>query len=139
MSRERVKRLTDQQKKEMTYLSLLVLSFRDNNILPELLYLLDTDVFIKLINVYSGKCIRIPSKDEILKSFQVLMYYYEVEIGHKDEKAFFKKHHITKKWPGGIRHRITKLKKQLKMTTIPKEFCKSDFLKKLQEVLWKKI
>ncbi len=90
--------MTEQERKELLYISLLALSaahfpkWKDNSAIeiPELLYILEPDIFLKLVSAYPKKRIRIPSKDEIMKTMKFIMYYQEVLIKGKSRELFLK-------------------------------------------------
>lgn len=134
----RIKKLSEQHKKEMLYMAMVSLSFRSSDIIPELLHIMDSETFIKMVNIYAGKCLKMPSKREIARGFQVLLYHHDVKICGMDEDEFFKKHDITLKWISGIRQRARKFANSLDTLKLPKGFARTGFIKKLEGTLWKK-
>lgn len=129
--------LTEQDKKNLTYMALLLLASKGDAIIPELLYLLDNASFLKLVKTYPAQTIRIPSGDEITKALQVVMYYAEVLIRGESSKDFFRKAGVTrrsKRRQNKIHEDATMFRNHLKSEKyrIPAYFLQSDLLKTIQ-------
>lgn len=133
--------MPEEEFKEILYIALLMLSStsKDPRIIPELMYLLDADTFIRLVNVYSGKSIKIPSKDKLLKAIKTVTYYYHVEIKGADPETVRRTYDISKYTERHIKRKVDFFKKQIreKKFNIPKHFRSSELMKGVYEDIWK--
>lgn len=138
--------LTNQEKKEMLYISLLALSaaplrWATNTAceVPELLYILEPDVFLKLSSVYPKKIVRIPSKQELVKTMKLIKYYQDVLIKGKSREQFLKdsKLIMAKSFSLETERKAKELRANLKSCgfKIPAAFMQSGLLKTIQEDL----
>jgi hypothetical protein len=133
--------MPEEEFKEILYIALMMLSSssKDPRIIPELMYLLDADTFIRLVNVYSGKSIKIPSKDKLLKAIKTVTYYYHVEIKGADPETVRRTYDITKYTERHIKRRVDFFKKKIRERkfSIPKHFRSSELMKGVHEEIWK--
>jgi len=132
--------MPEEEFKEIMYVALLMLSStsKDPRIIPELMYLLDADTFIRLVNVYSGKSIKIPTKDKLLKAIKTVTYYYHVEIKGADPETVRRTYDITKYTERHIKRRVDFFKKKIRdrKFSIPKHFRTSKLMKGVYENIW---
>lgn len=129
----------DKEFTELLFVSLLILSAKKQKIVPELLYVMDASTFLDLVNVFSGKTIKIPDKKKLLVSLKTVAYYYHVEIKKESSVSVCKKYGINKL---AEKHMIRRMKSYIyKLKTlkddIPPEFRKSELMKGLYNEIWK--
>jgi len=89
-----ISKLIDQSKTEdLLFLSGIILNYlntenSDNkkkySILPELFSTLGIDTTINLIKYFGGESIKIPSHEEMVQSFLIIICYYKKKIENKD-------------------------------------------------------
>ena len=129
----------DKEYKELLYVALMMLSSKDRHIIPELLYIMDSDTFIRLINIYSGRSIKVPSKPEIIKAINTIVYYYHVEVNGEDPEVICKRLKITGHHQRHIRRRVSLFKSRLKNDNlnIPGYMRSSKLMKGIYDDLWK--
>lgn len=138
--------LSEQEKKELSYISLILMISSDevfgtcsvkNSIVPEMVYVLNTESFIGLMKHFPGQWIRIPSVSEMKRALDVIAYYYHTEVKGEVKKDVLHKLHLLEKDKRLITPRINNLKKFFKDSNfkIPDSMCTTDFMKKLQKQL----
>ncbi len=129
----------DDEYKELMYVALMMLASKDRHTIPELLYIMDADTFLRLVEVYSGRSIKIPSKSHLVKAIKTIAYYYHVEINGEKPESVRRKYNITKYNERHIKRRVTFFKKKAreKKFNIPRYFRSSKLLKGIYEDLWK--
>jgi hypothetical protein len=84
----------------------ILYSRNEGNLLPELLMVMDLDDILKIVDIYGGKLIRIPEKEDLLKELQVVVYYYLVHclrVSNSDIQKILK---ITPNQARGIEDKI---------------------------------
>lgn len=105
---------------EMYYISLLLLSSLKKKCysnIPELSLILDEENLLRLINVYGGQTITIPTKEEVKKYLQIVMVYYYSEIKGLQIKEAMKKAGASDN--AAILKNVYKLRNLLEESKIP--------------------
>ena len=70
---------------EYFYLAMTVLNMRDELNIPELLAVIDPLQMLKLIDVFGGRYIRVPTREELDKAFSVILYHHHIVINGGNE------------------------------------------------------
>ena len=68
------------EQKFLNVVSIVLYGDDTNKDLAELFSLVDFDSFIKIINLFDGRTIKFPSKEEIKEAIEIALYYYYKEI-----------------------------------------------------------
>ena len=79
---------------EIYYISLLLLANvkkKGYSNIPELSLILDEDNFLRLLDVYGGQTIKIPTKADVRRYLQTVMVYYYTEMKGYSMKEALKK------------------------------------------------
>ena len=97
-------------------------------IFPELLFLFDIKVVMKLIKVYGGRYIKIPSGQQLQHALMVVIYFYCKEGLKMSDEQVVTSFHLAKKQLGLLKKRVKAFKQYLKKNKIalPKAFLKSN-------------
>lgn len=138
--------LTDQEKKELLYISSIILISSDkaigecskrSSIVPELIYVLEPDVLITLMHTFPGQWIRIPSVEDIGRATKVIYYYYYTEILKTPPDDALRVLGIKKDDHRIFSARITRLKEFFRnnLFKIPDRLCTTEFIRKINESL----
>ena len=132
--------ITDKQAKDLTYIALLTIASGDDGVIPEILFLIDNKDFMRLVNAFSGRYIRIPAKDELIKALKTVKYYHDVEIKGDDPAEVCKRYHIDNYNHRWLISRIKNLQKFLVKNDyeLPNEYKNSEFLVSLVDSLCKR-
>ena len=105
---------------ELYYISLLLLANikkRGYSNIPELSLILDEDNFLRLLDVYGGQTLKIPTKADVKRYLQTVMVYYYIEIKGYSFKEAMKKAQASS--DQGVYKNILKLKEIDKSYKIP--------------------
>jgi hypothetical protein len=70
-------RFFDNSRAVILYLTLSLLYSKNTcGVVPELLMFLEPDDVLKLLDIYGGKVLKIPNKDDFMKELRTVLYYY---------------------------------------------------------------
>lgn len=135
--------LTSQEKRELMYISLILLvsggkegkgqwKVRDATV-PEVLHIVDPDVFLELMKNFSGQWIKIPTIKEMERAAKVIFYYYHTEIEGASSEDALELIGLKRDDRRSLSARVGRLKKFFKENSfkIPDRLCSTEFLKKI--------
>jgi hypothetical protein len=105
---------------DLYYISLILLSAfnkRGYKQIPELALILDEDNLMRLLDVYGGQTIQIPTKEQLGRYLKAISVYYYTEIKGMGMSAAMSKAHAT--GDNGVRVDMHKMKKFLSTLKLP--------------------
>ena len=84
-----------QSETDLCYMAMLTMAMFSNKRkyrhLSELPIILDRESFLHLLEVYGGRTITLPTKDEVLRYIQAISLYYYIEVEGLSNNAAMKK------------------------------------------------
>ena len=106
---------------DLLYIALTVLTIFGHRTaytdIADMSLILDTDSFLNLIDVYGGKTITIPTKEELLRICNTVMMFYETEINGLSTRAASQKYGISN--DRLIHYDLAKFKNALSTLKVP--------------------
>ena len=142
------KSLSEQDKRELLYISMILLISGDqaisscwmrNSIIPEILNVLEPDALLKLMQNFPGQRIMIPKVCEMQRAAKCVYYYYYAEIKGMPKEEALEKVGLRKDDIRIVPARVGRLKKFFKEHAfkIPDSLCNSPLMKEIQGSLCK--
>ena len=106
---------------DLLYISLAVMSvFKHRNAytdIADMSLIMDIDSFLNLVDVYGGKTITIPTKEELIRICNTVILFYEKELNGATMQSAYKKYGITN--DRAVHYDIGKLRKMLSSLKVP--------------------